>query len=107
MAARIWGAIPAALSLAKFMRPLRAFALPKALRVASPPADRGGLIMRTRGASEKRATNEPPMTPADRPDEFDIRGACPANLLRWFLRHPVRKLRMEKTIFSIGELLRS
>src|SRR5262249_25534326 len=56
----------------------------------------------------KRATNEPsPMAPADRRDEFDISGACPVNLLRSFFKHQVRKLRMQKTIFSIGELLRS
>jgi hypothetical protein len=64
MAARIWGAIPAALSLAKFMRPLCALAWRKALRVASPPGDRGGFIMLTRGTSEKRQPPQPsPMAP--------------------------------------------
>src|SRR5262249_32008769 len=47
------------------------------------------------------------MAPADRPDEFGIAGACPVNLLRWLFRHRVRKLRMQKIIFSLGELLRS
>jgi hypothetical protein len=83
MAARIWGAIPAALSLAKFMRPLCALAWRKALRVASPPGDRGGFIMLTRGTSEKRSTTATIADgAADRSDEVGIGGPCPVNLLR-------------------------
>jgi hypothetical protein len=55
------------------MRPLCALAWRKALRVASPPGDRGGFIMLTRRASEKRSTTATIADgAADRPDEVGI-----------------------------------
>jgi hypothetical protein len=60
------------------MRPLCALAWRKALRVASPPGDRGGFIMLTRRASEKRLTTATIADgAADRPDEVGIGGCVP------------------------------
>jgi hypothetical protein len=88
------------------MRPLCALAWRKALRVASPPGDRGGFIMLTRRASEKRSTTATIADgAADRPDEVGIGGCVPGKFVP--IRARMRKLRIQKIIFSLGELLRS